>query len=156
MSQHQKESYQFFLEPSKIEISTSDSLQNTIISGSVSNKDYVALKAAQKPFKEKMEAGEKAYGEAAKNEDLETMRKLDKELNAMDEQLKNEVYASFVKNNPGSPIALHVLRLYAGYDLDPAKVEPLFLSLPASTQNLPSGLALKNQIEIAKKNIRWK
>jgi peroxiredoxin len=65
--------------------------------------------------------------------------------------MREKVYAGFVKKNPGSPVAVYAIKQYAGYDLDPAKVEPLYLNLPASMQSLPSAVALKNQIEIAKK-----
>jgi peroxiredoxin len=146
-----REVYQFFLEASKINISTKDSLENSVISGSRSNDDFVKLKASEKPFSDKMNAGEKAYGEAAQKGDKETMQKLEKELNALDDEMKEKVYVPFVKNNPNSPIALYVVKQYAGWDMDPAKVEPLFILLPASTRNLPSGVAFGKQIDIAKK-----
>src|SRR5688572_2893001 len=104
-----REVYQLFLEASKISNTTKDSLENSTVYGSKSHKDFLMLKASEKPYTEKMEAGNKAYQEAAKNGDKETMQKLEKELEALYEERDEKVYAPFVKNNPNSPIALYVV-----------------------------------------------
>ena len=65
--------------------------------------------------------------------------------------MKEKVYAGFLKRNANSPVALYALQQYAGWDIDPAKVEPLFKALPASQQQLPSAVTLKDRIEISKK-----
>jgi peroxiredoxin len=46
---------------------------------------------------------------------------------------------------------MFALRQYAGYDINPEKIEPLFNKLPAATQKLPSAVSLKDEMEIAKK-----
>ena len=146
-----REAYQLFLEPAKMELITKDSLENTTVKGSASHKDFLLLQASEKPYNEILMAGNKSYQEAARKGDKETIQKLEKELEAVDADKKEKVYVDFVKKNPNSPIALYVVKQYAGWDMDPAKVEPLFAALPASTQNLPSGIAFKKQIDIAKK-----
>jgi peroxiredoxin len=65
--------------------------------------------------------------------------------------MKQNVYGSFVKNNPKSPVALYALGQFAGWDIDPAVVEPMFTTLPASVRQWPSAVAFKERIETAKK-----
>jgi peroxiredoxin len=146
-----RENYQVFLEPSKIEITTKDSLELTTVAGSKSHKEFLALQDAGKPFTKKLEEITRSYQAAAKSGDKEAMERLDKEYDDVVADMNEKVYAAFVKKNPSSPIALYALMEYAGFDIDPAKVEPLFSSLGAGVQSLPSGTSFKNQIEIAKK-----
>ncbi|MBS1564580.1 MAG: TlpA family protein disulfide reductase, partial [Bacteroidetes bacterium] len=46
---------------------------------------------------------------------------------------------------------LYALQNWAGYSIDPNKVEPVFSKLPASTRNTPGGKAMQEKINIAKK-----
>ena len=62
-----------------------------------------------------------------------------------------QVYASFIRANPNSPVALYALRQYAGWDINPDKIEPMLSALPEALRQAPSALALKEQVEIAKK-----
>jgi peroxiredoxin len=146
-----RENYQLFLEPAKMEVSTGDSLELTKVTGSKSHAAFLELAKAEKPYTERLRALDASFSEANKKGDKATMEKIDAEYDAVDAEMRDKVYAGFVKKNPGSPVAVYAIRQYAGYDLDPAKVEPLYLNLPASMQSLPSAVALKNQIEIAKK-----
>jgi hypothetical protein len=50
-----------------------------------------------------------------------------------------------------SPIALYLLKQYAGFDIDPKKVEPLYAALPAETKEWPSSKDFAKQMELAKK-----
>jgi peroxiredoxin len=65
--------------------------------------------------------------------------------------MNEAVYASFVRKHPNSSVALFAVKQYAGWDIDAAKVEPLFNMLPASAKALPSAKALKDRIDIARK-----
>jgi peroxiredoxin len=146
-----REMYQIFLEPTKMEVVTKDSLEQTTVSGSRAHKDFLELKSKEKVYMQKFEAGNKTYQEAAKKGDKETMQRIEKEFDEITTELNENVYAAYLRRNPNSPVALYALKQYAGWDIDPAKVEPLYTSLPASTQAWPSAVAFKNQIDIAKK-----
>jgi peroxiredoxin len=61
------------------------------------------------------------------------------------------VYASFLKSNPQSPVALYALQQYAGYEIDADKVAPMFASLPEALKSYPSAVAFNERIEIARK-----
>ena len=94
---------------------------------------------------------EEKYSAFAKAKDKENQLKMEAQIDSID-KLKNErVYGEFVRNNPASPIALYALRQYAGWDIDPDAVEPLFNKLSETNQHYPSAAILKESIETAKK-----
>jgi peroxiredoxin len=79
------------------------------------------------------------------------MKKVVDESSMLSEDKKENLFYPYLKEHPESPIALYVLNLYAGYDIDVKKVEPIFESLAERSRQLPSGIAFKERIEIAKK-----
>jgi len=145
------ERMQLFLEPGKIQIQIKDSLKFAKVKGSKSHDAFEAFSELLKPFNEKSSALNKEYMEYSKAKDKEGMKKIVEAFNQLSEERNEKVYHTYLLQNPSSPIALYVLKQYAGYDLDPQKIEPLFESLPAAVRSLPSGVEFKNQIETAKK-----
>src|SRR6185437_4135447 len=73
------------------------------------------------------------------------------EFDQLSKEKGEKVYRSYVTDNPASPIALYVLEQYAGYNIDPEKVDPLFNNLPQSTRKLPSAIAFEKRLETARK-----
>jgi peroxiredoxin len=146
-----REFIQLFLEPSKIEFSAKDSLKNSSVKGSSGNADFMALTKRQEAYNGKFEILYDAYDSLQKTGDKEGMKKTEDAINKLNDEMNEAVYASFIKNHPNSSVALYAVKQYAGWDIDPSKVEPLFNSLPASAKTLPSAKALKERIDIAKK-----
>lgn len=140
-----------YLEPGNIEITSIDSFSNIKVNGSKSQIEYEKLQAQLKPYREQEEKFSTQYKEFTKAKDTADADKIDKQMDALDDKLKEEVYASYVKKNPSSPIALYALNLYAGYYMNTSKVEPLFNSLSEKNKNSAIGQAFKNKIETAKK-----
>jgi len=91
------------------------------------------------------------YTEFRKNNNKEGMEKIEKEFDALDSARKHDVFLNFLKENPKSPAALYALETYAGYDIDPADIEPLYNNLSSSIKNSKSGTAFKGRIEAARK-----
>lgn len=145
------EATQFFLEPSKIEIAAKDSILNRSVTGSKGQADFEKLKKGEEAYSPELEKLYEGYTAARKAGNKEEMNKIEKEIEAVDEKIKEKVYGVFLAKNANSPVALYALQQYAGWDIDPDKVEPLFKSLPASLQRQPSAVALKDRIDIAKK-----
>ncbi len=145
------ESMQFFLEPAKIDITAKDSLENNSVAGSKGQADFEKLQKGEKVYSPSLEKLYADYSTARKAGNKEEMNKIEKEIETIDEEVKEKVFAGFLKENANSPVALYALQQYAGWDIDPAKVEPLFKALPASQQQLPSAVTLKDRIEISKK-----
>ena len=140
-----------FLQSGKIKLSSTDSFSNIKVKGSKANAEYVKLNQSGKPFDDRMEPLYKKYSEYAKAKDKENMQKTEDEIDAIDKEKTEKVYADYVRTNPHSPLAVYALKQYAGWNIDAGKVEPLFNSLPASVKLQPSAVSLKEQIEIAKK-----
>ena len=140
-----------FIEPGNITIEAKDSLKTAFITGSKANTEFASLTALQKPYTEQNRELYQQYLKYRNERNKEGMERLEKEMETIDLKIKEEVYYPYLKNHPSSPIAVHVLREYAGYDMDVQKIEPLLASFPASTQRWPSAIELKNQIAIGKK-----
>jgi len=146
-----RELVQLYLEPSKIEFSAKDSLKNNSVKGSAGHSEFTALTKQQELYSSKFEVLYDQYDSLQKAGDKEGQKKTEEAINALNDQVNESVYASFIKTHPNSTVALYAVKQYAGYDIDPAKVEPLFNTLPASTRAMPSAKALKGRIDIAKK-----
>ena len=146
-----REIIQFFLEPSKVEFSAKDSLKNNTVKGSAGNADFKALMKQQEVYNSRFEVLYDAYDSLQRAGDKAGLNKTEADINKLNDEMNEEVYASFIKTHPNSTVALYAVKQYAGYDIDPAKVEPLFNSLPASTKSWPSAKALQDRIAIAKK-----
>ena len=140
-----------FLQPGKIKVSSVDSFSNIQVSGSTAHTEYVKLTSAGKPFDARMEPLYAKYSEQRKAKDTEGMEKTEKEIDAVDAEKREKVYAEYVRNNPASPLAVYALQQYAGWEINPDKVEPLFQSLSSANKAYPSAVQLQEDVEIAKK-----
>jgi len=146
-----RENFSFFIEPGKIELKSKDSLSATEVKGSKSNVDFEMIKKKTEEYSKRMQPLFAVYNEASAKNDRALMEKTEAELDAIDAEMREAVYADFLKRNSTSPVALYALKQYAGWDLDPAKIGPMFAQLPASTREWPSAKAFGEQIEVAKK-----
>lgn len=140
-----------FLEPGKLELTATDSLLNNKVTGTKGQEDFAAIIKQEQSYEARLKPLYQQYSQARTNKDQAGMDQAEKAIDAIDNEMKEQIYGAFVKNHPGSPVALYALRQYAGYDIDPDKVEPLLNKLPASAQKLPSAVSLKDAVEIAKK-----
>jgi peroxiredoxin len=146
-----REYVQLFLEPTKMEFSAKDSLKNNTVKGSTGYADFAALMKEQEVYNKQFDPLYDAYDSLQKAGDKEGMKKTEDAINALNDKMNEAVYASFVRKHPNSSVALFAVKQYAGWDIDAAKVEPLFNMLPASAKALPSAKALKDRIDIARK-----
>ncbi len=128
-----------------------DSFSNATVKGLPTHDAFKNLQELRKPYDEKTKVLSEAYTKARLAKDEASMKALEEQFDELDNQLKTNVYAPYIQKNPSSPIALYVVSQYAGWDIDPAAVEPLFKTLPAATRQLASAKSLEERIEIAKK-----
>lgn len=140
-----------YLEPGNIQIDIKDSLKFARITGSKSQlasddlnkmlEPYIAksVKVVRESFKN-MQAGNSAEA-----------KKLGGTFQEIEKEKQEKIILPYLLQNPNSPIALSILRGYAGYDFEAGKIEPIFESFPLSVQNSPSGLVFRKIIETAKK-----
>ena len=141
---------QVFLENSKIKIVSVDSFANATIKGSKSHAAYISWTDLTKEETAQSAALNKEYSEYYKKKDQAGMDKIDAAFDKLTEQknLKNKQY---LKDNASSPIAMFVLKQYAGYDINADDVEPLFLALPEQLRASPAGKDMAEKLETAKK-----
>jgi peroxiredoxin len=131
-------------------VTTIDSFSNSEVTGSATQDEYAKLKARLKPLNDSDKQLSIEYTALYRAKDQEGMKQIESKFDEIEKQMQ-QVNGEFVKSNPQSPYALFALNEYAGYDIDPATVEPLFRTLPMSAQQSPSGKDLGQKIEIAKK-----
>jgi len=141
---------QLFLEPSSITIHNVDSFSNATVSGSVTHEVYLSFQEKLKTVRDKEQALDVQYAALSRMKDEEGMKKLEPQYDELEKERKAISKDYFLKNSQ-SPINLYVLNEFAGWEINADEVEPLYKKLPGSSQNLPSGKALKEKIEIAKK-----
>jgi peroxiredoxin len=145
-----REFVQIFLEPSKIEFNAKDSLKNNTVKGSAGNGEFQTLIKQEAAYEPRLEALYNDYDSLQKANDKEGMKRIEDAIEQLNNEVKENVYGTFIKTHPNSNVALFALKQYAGWDIDPSKVEPLFNSLSASLKAMPSANALKERIDIAK------
>lgn len=121
------------------------------VKNSDAHKEYVKLQDQIKPYKEKLDPLLKKYSELDKANDKEGLDKVEKEIDAIDKEISENVFGSYIKNNPSSPIAMYAMNRYAGWDIDVDKVEPVYNLLTEATKAWPSAIEFKEKIEITKK-----
>ncbi|WP_460572223.1 redoxin domain-containing protein [Flaviaesturariibacter terrae] len=140
-----------FLEPGTIDIMTSDSLPATTIKGSRAQTDYEALQKALEPYQSQMSVYGAAYGKARTEKNEAAMKAASDAYDSVETASQERIYLPFLRAQASSPVALYVLRQYAGYSIDPVKITPLFEALPEATRQGPSGRAFAAQLDIARK-----
>ncbi len=145
------ERMQLFMEPGNMTVIVNDSMKFAKVTGSKSHSALEALGKLEKPYNEKADALSQKYRELYASKDEEGLKKLEPEFDKLSEEKNELLYKKYITQNPKSPIALYVVQQYAGYDIDPKQIEPIFKKLPASTRNLPSAVAFQERIETAKK-----
>ena len=79
------------------------------------------------------------------------MKSIQDEYQNMVKEKNEKVLKPYIQSHPESPIVLTVLNQYAGFDIDPDTIEPLFNTLSDKVKTLHSGIAFANRIEAAKK-----
>ncbi|MCH5717885.1 DUF4369 domain-containing protein [Niabella hibiscisoli] len=127
-----------------------DSFSNISVKESKANAEYTRLKSGVKPFQVQMRELTADYPKYREAQDTAAMRKIEEGYDALQSKMNEEVYGAYVKANPSSPVALYALGQYAGYDIDPAKIEPLFNSLSAANRNAAAGQRFAKKLAIAK------
>jgi peroxiredoxin len=140
-----------FLDKGKISVTSTDSMSNVSVKGSKAHTEYEKLDVMAKSYSARQRALFDQYNKYKEDKNEEGMKKIESEFNTLETEKSEKVYGDYLRNNPGSPVALYALKQYAGWDMDPGKVEPFFNTLPAEVQQLPSAVEMKEKIETARK-----
>lgn len=128
-----------------------DSFSNAVVSGSKANENFFAQRKAFQPFMTAVRPLYKQYDSAktAGNNDLADA--IDKRIDSLYNNTKEQVYGTYVRQQPHSPLALTALERYAGGEIDPVKITPMFEALSEKAKNSMEGKAFKARIEAVNK-----
>lgn len=140
-----------YLEPGKIKVSSIDSFSNVSVKGSSAHTEYRKLQEKTKPYNDKMQPLYALYSQFGKEKQEKARQKVEHMIDSLDKKMNEEVYGSYAKSNPGSPLAMFALQQYAGWDIDADKAEPVYNSLSDKVKSYPSAKDFKENMEIAKK-----
>lgn len=139
-----------FLEPGTINISSIDSFSNAQVKGSKAHDAYKQLSQKLDPLNATMNDFDAQYSAMVKKKDEAGMKLMIPRYDSLDAAM-NAIYKDYLAQNPSSPIAMYAMTQFAGWDINPDVAEPVFNSLPEKVRNQPSGKAMREKIEIAKK-----
>ncbi|GAB3738146.1 redoxin domain-containing protein [Spirosoma lituiforme] len=128
-----------YLEPGTITLSSADSLDNAVASGTPLNADYQKLNAMMKPTSDKMAQLMKEYRAMTPDQkkSKEVEEALDKRYEAIEADQK-KIRATFIKENPSTLVSLDALQRYS-YTPEYAEVGPLYDGLSAKIKNSKGG-----------------
>jgi peroxiredoxin len=139
-----------FISPDKLQVTSIDSFSNVTIKGSTANDEFAKIEKEMKVINDKGNELNKQYMEFDKAKDEAGKNKIMAQFKELDKQSK-EVYSSYLKANPNSPIAMFAINQFAGYDINADEVDPLFTTLPASVKSYPSYKEFSDRLAVARK-----
>lgn len=149
-SNQSRDAFNVYAGDGRIRINSTDSFSNVSIKGSKHHEAYLALQALRKPYDDKMKVLYQDYAKANTKKDTEARDRVEAQIDELESDLKENVLSGYIQKNPSSPAAFYALQQYAGWDINPDKVEPLFNALPAAVQEYPTVKSFKEQLETAK------
>ena len=144
------ESMKIFLQAGKIRVKAKDSLQSAVVKGSKAQKDYDAYNKLLTPYNKQEATMGPRFNKFSDAKDEAGMKSIQDEYQVMLKDKNEKVVKPYIESHPGSPIVLTILNQYAGSQIDPVVVEPLYDHLSAANKNSFSGKSLKDRIETAK------
>ncbi|SFE15677.1 Peroxiredoxin [Chitinophaga sp. CF118] len=139
-----------FIEKGTINVTAQDSISKATVTGSPSNDDFAKLNELLKDITSQLNELQQQYRQLYMAKDEEGMKKLEPRFDEL-EAVQKKILGDYLKNNTGSPIALFVLGQYAGYEINPAEIEPIYNKLNKNLRNTPSGKEFSERLAAAKK-----
>ena len=139
-----------FLERGQIRIELPADLKSIKVRNSASHNAYRQLVAQSKPFDTELDTLYKQYSLYGRSKEKAKQAAVEARIDSIDELKKEKVYHRFLVENPNTPLSAYVLEQYAGWEIDPHAVEPLYYKLTQEEQAYPSMMALRENIQMAK------
>ncbi len=149
----QQERYPFFLVPGETTITLDASMVASKITGPPAVLDFDKLKKEEEHYFEKHSSLMDNFLSAVAytKGNAENKQKMEKRLDSLNRRMKDDVYLSYVRMNPASPLALYALVQGIPVKQDSTdKYIQLFYLLPSQTQHLPSAERLLARLKASK------
>ncbi|RAK68114.1 TlpA disulfide reductase family protein [Hymenobacter edaphi] len=141
-----------YLEKGTITVSTADSARKATVAGTPLNVEDAKLQAKLKPLSDKYEAYVKEFRALPKDKqgDAATVKALEAKLDPLDAQ-EQQVYAAYVKANPGARYSLFALPKAVGYVPKADEFAALYNVLTPALRATPAGVRLGEQLKRVQK-----
>lgn len=144
-----RDNFAVYLDGGTIAVTSTDSFSNRKVTGSKAHEVYEMLAEKEKAYDPQFET---IYADMkSAKDDAKKRQALEDKADSLDAVMRETVYGTYVKANPTSPMALYALNTYAGYMMDPVKVEPLYNLLPEKTKKSYGGQDFLLKLEGAKR-----
>ncbi|HEX6915350.1 MAG TPA: TlpA disulfide reductase family protein [Chitinophagaceae bacterium] len=144
-----RDNFSIYLDAGTIKLTSRDSFSNRQVSGSAAHDVYARLSEQENAYDEQFSLIYREIEE--KKDDKEAVRVLQARANALDNEMREKVYAQYVKENPTNPMAVYALSTYAGYMMNAKTVEPLYNLLSEDLKNTYSGKQFAERLEGARR-----
>lgn len=139
-----------FLDNGVITITVKDSISKAVVKGSRANDAYEDLNGMLKDVTARIRSLQAEYRQLYMSKDEEGMKKLEPRFDELEAKEKS-IMRNYLDKNPGSPIAMYALNQYAGYEINPAEVEPVFRKLDKKVKRSDAGKAFVIRLDAAKR-----
>jgi peroxiredoxin len=138
-----------FLDKGDIAVTSTDSFSNRTVTGSKAHEVFELLAKQEKSYDEGFKEIYKQMDAVKGNK--EALKSLQDQARALDKEMRDNVYAAYVKQNPSSSMAVYALNTYAGYMMNPDEVEPLYNALAPDLKKSYGGKDFLDKLEGAKR-----
>jgi peroxiredoxin len=148
---HDPDQLTFYLDEGEIDINTTDSVKNSVITNSRINAAYIKYKTfIAAPVKEMaLISAEEAAAPPDKKNDLQFINDQKNRFEKASEN-KRELQLQYIKLNPNSEFSLGALHEIAGSNIDIVSIEPLYKGLSENIRNTIAGKEFAKSIETAR------
>jgi peroxiredoxin len=136
-----------YLENGTIQLTSKDSLKNSLVKGSTVNEDFKKLRDALKPVTAKSEQANKEYMalSAEQKKDKAFMEEFSKRFEPISEERRN-VYKKFIADNPTSFVSLDNIRMAVGSVPEYNDIAPIYASLSDKLKSSPEGKQMAEKL----------
>jgi thiol-disulfide isomerase/thioredoxin len=139
-----------FMDKGVITINTQDSISKAVVKGSAANDAYEELNNMLQDVTAQIKSLQKEYRQLYMSKDEEGMKKLEPRFDELEAKEKS-ITRQYLDKNPASPIAMYALNEYAGYEINPTDVEPVFNKLAKKVKHSQAGEAFVKRLNAAKR-----
>ncbi|MGN7824563.1 redoxin domain-containing protein [Chitinophaga sp. 22536] len=138
----------FYLEQGKIRIESADSIASATVKGGAANTVHQQYKAASRDVNKRSDAlSQKYYATPVAEREQEAFKQQYQADNKAIAAAQQKVVTTFIKAHPNTSVSLDALTEWAGYDPDPAVVEPVFKLLSPAIRKSKAGEHFAAQLE---------
>ena len=136
----------FFIEPGKVKIELPKELENTKVSGTLCNNEWQVVNDTMTAMS--VEMNRLAAQMYAVQEEPEQLKKINGQMEQLNEQFKNFILAK-TKQNIGNEFGCFLVTFYCPQLLSPAQCKELIDQLPAETRQRAKVKQLEEDIKMA-------